>query len=174
MILAIDPGTNCLGYAIFTKEGNLLKAGSIKPVKAAGSDRRAKSISIVSSLLTIASEYAIMLLAIEEPLLRGVANKAMERLLGMLELQFLKVPINYYAPMTIKATMGSGSYDKEDMFNALKKLFPKNALITSLKGDFDAIDAICAGITYFNKSAGIKVKFKKKQNKKQRKKGCNK
>jgi len=152
MILAIDPGTNKLGVALFTNSSHFLVAFSIQ-AESKSPNRRERSVYIINKLVDYVTELQPedLEIALEEPLLRGNSNKAMERLLGMIEFVFKNYLIHYYAPMTVKAAMGSGSFDKDQMYNALIEVMPDNTRIEALKGDYDAVDAVCIGLTHFKK-----------------------
>lgn len=157
MLLAIDPGTNSLGWAVFNDQEELLAAGSIQP-KTKNSDRKTRSIEIIDQLIMenlrlFSINTPISVVALEEPMLRGLSNNAMQRILGMIEYVLQSKKIIYYSPMAVKASMGSGKFDKADMYNAANDLLNMD-LVRILKDDDDAIDAICIGLTHFKKEAG--------------------
>lgn len=150
MILAIDPGTNSLGWAVFNDQEELVHAGSLRAL--GSKDRLQRSLDIIRAFKFM--EWSPKVVVLEDPLLRGMSNNAMQRILGMIELTVSPVPIKYYSPMTVKAAMGSGTLDKAGMLASLQELMPANPVVAAVASDHDAIDAICIGLTHFKKEAG--------------------
>lgn len=155
-LLAIDPGSNHIGVALF--ENNQLVWARTVSTKL--KDRYDRTKDILTNLMT-ALETANPLVDVnrdnfsiicEEPTMRGKANISMQRVLGGLE--FLMTPkMSYIHPMTLKANLGSGSLDKLEVALAAGELLftdtEKDILADLIaKEEFDATDAVAIGISH--------------------------
>lgn len=91
----------------------------------------------------------------EEPTLQGKASLAMNRLLGGLEVLF-ETKMKYVSPMTVKAKMGDGRWDKLEVAlgagEFLKTEEEREILADCItREDWDSTDAIAIGLTHFIK-----------------------
>lgn len=164
-LLAIDPGTKSMGLALY-EDGILLEAGSIKPTG------RADRLARIENLIDRFAEYLYFrkpeMLIVEDPLLKGVSNAAMERLKGSIEATSqivcgwmnenytLHKDLIYLAPTFVKKHMGHGHMEKDEMAAVAKKwaVNPTEKEIVEemiQQGDFDATDAICIGLAFLNR-----------------------
>lgn len=147
-LLAIDPGSNKLGLAIFVNgvlaETKTLVTREIDPLK-----RRLDMAVQLSEYVDKANKIAS-----EEPLLLGRNNNGMQRLLGILE--FVTAgDIQFVHPMTLKAFTGSGSNDKLDMALAVGErlsTFEQEILAEAITNEaWDETDAIAVGLWAINR-----------------------
>jgi len=151
-ILAIDPGSNTFGYAIFS-DGQLIDAGSYSTIK---SDRLEKMFDIVSKIADLIFTYEPDTVVSEEPLLQGKSNTSMQRLLGWTEclaFHLNEYTIQYIPPMSVKAYFGSGKFDKLELAIAVKRHLIKSDIFDKLvqAQAWDATDAVAVGLMYIEK-----------------------
>lgn len=149
-LLAIDPGSNKCGLAIF-EDGNLKETLTLTSNETTPLHRRLDMAWQLEECLK-----TVDIVVSEEPLLLGRNNNGMQRLLGYIE--FLtyesQVILHFRHPMTIKKAMESGSSDKLDIALAAGR-FVKTDKEQDLIADaisreaFDETDAVCVGLTYF-------------------------
>lgn len=151
-LLAIDPGSNKLGYAIFNNE-ELIELGHFKSTTETPLKRR---LQMADELAKTLDSYD--LIACEEPTLQGRNNIGMNRLLGYIEYLAHQsiLDVSFVHPMTLKKFTGNGSSEKLDMAlaagNMLKTDKEKELLAMAIeKEDFDATDAACVGLWFLNK-----------------------
>lgn len=161
MIIAIDPSSSSLGYALFTKAGDLVAAGSVKSTLPGGALKR---FEITTKLAEAVKRDPLTTLVCEEPKLGGrwqtASQTGMDKLLGQLEFWFLDnygvSEVSYFHPMTIKAQIGgSGKASKLDVAlgagEFLSSEDEKEVLAKLIdEEDFDATDAIAVGLTHIN------------------------
>lgn len=173
-LLAIDPGTNKLGIALF-QDGKLIQTETITTKS---KERYERTIDICGGLMTaldkapVGFDYNIadsMTVVCEEPMMQGKANTAMQRLLGALE--FLMSPrMNYIHPMTMKKVIKSKTADKEDVKTAVIKLVSDSEVAKHealfLSQRYDEIDAVGIGLAYMIQNKLIEVKTAKPKKKK--------
>ena len=160
VLLALDPSTNCTGWAVF-HDSVLVESGSL-PANTKD-DRWARQKTILDKLsLMLDSELDIYKVDVnesagytvvsEEPMIQGRNGLAIHKFLGALERVF-SVPINYIHPSTVKKVMGSGKLDKLEVALAAGRLLKtseeqdKIAELIS-EEDFDATDAIAIGLCF--------------------------
>lgn len=170
ILLAIDPGTNAMGIAIF-KNDLLVEAGTIH---GKGKDRLTRIENMLDRLAEVMYFRKPDILAVEDPLLKGKANAAIERIKGSIE-ALAQVIINwnfgtftlhrdlyYYGPTHVKRGMGHGDLDKPEMAKAALEL-ARDAMEMEIIGrlidaqDWDATDAICIGLVHLKRGvfAGV-------------------
>jgi Holliday junction resolvasome RuvABC endonuclease subunit len=104
-LLAIDPASNKCGVAIFENE-RLKKTLTLISKANTPLSRR---LDIIYQLVPFIATADIIVS--EEPMLLGRNNNGMQRLLGMIE-KISEGQVVFYHPMTIKASLKSGSADK--------------------------------------------------------------
>lgn len=163
-MIAIDPGTNSMGFAIFNSLSLLVRAGS---VIGKGSERQSRTHDIICKLSLEIDGHDEDQVVSEEPLLRGKANKAMERLLGRIEFLFSPKSIEYISPTSVKKGMGHGTFDKSQVKTGVLKLLSleEREVVTGRLHDSDMMDAVAVGLVYLNrvnKHAETKVRKKKR------------
>jgi hypothetical protein len=162
LLIAIDPGSNKLGVAIF--EDNILLNAITFKAKAGESLARFEDLTgqfcewMDHSPYVSRNKSAIL----EDPLLQGKANNVMQRFIGFLlydllyycELQIPRDKIYFVHPSTVKSRFGSIDKDKLAVaayqeLNEAEQLII-NPLIDSK--DFDATDAIAIGLTHLRRT----------------------
>ena len=147
-LLAIDPGSNSMGVALF-EAGRLVAATSLKSDKISPLERRLDMAHKIKDVVDISHKFTS-----EEPLLLGRNNNGMQRLLGYIEL-ITEGKVEMIHPMTLKKIMGSGSSDKLDMALAAGDMLTdtEQEIMAKLiaNEDFDATDAVCVGLAYLKK-----------------------
>lgn len=158
MLISIDPASSSLGYALFL-EGLLVEAGSVKSSFTPPYKRR---FDIINELHIKTYTYSPSVLVCEEPKLGGrfqtASQTAMDKLLGQIEYYFLNdrevEEIFYYHPMTLKAQIGgSGKSSKLEVALGAGEILrsdKEKEIVAKLieAEDFDATDAIAAGLTH--------------------------
>lgn len=152
-LLAIDPGSNKTGVALF-RDGVLVATGTFT----GNGERAERTFEIVESLLNyIPSNVSYVVM--EDPLLKGKSNNSMQRFIGALELALLREyrlkQVSYIHPQTVKKMMGAGQ-DKKDMawaaFKMLESDAEKDILTAAIEREaFDETDAVAIGLTYLVK-----------------------
>lgn len=168
-LLAVDPGTKSMGIALY-EDGVLVEAGSIKPTG------RADRLARIENLIDVFAEYLYFrkpeMLIVEDPLLKGVSNAAMERLKGSIEATSqivcgwmnenysLHKDLIYLAPTFVKKHMGHGQMEKEDMAKiaaawAVTHHEREVILEKIAENDMDATDAICIGLAFLNRKEPV-------------------
>ena len=160
-LIAIDPSTKATGYAIYNN-GCLMAAGSCTSEK---KNRVARTLEITVKFEDILMSYSPNSVAFEDPMLKGRANSAMQRIIGALELGVLNnthTPIDmfyYYNPGTVKKQVsGDGRADKFEVALSAGELLKTEAekeILAKMMDleDFDACDAIAVGLTHFKVTA---------------------
>lgn len=163
MLLAIDPGSNSLGWAVFSN-GVLFRAGSIKT--AITKNRLRRFEMIIEGLENLFKAYPYCrAVVIEDPFLRGSGNNTMEKIKGSIESLFFLLGakprslvdrVHYIPPTTLKKYFGSGDLDKKQMAvkarSHLSTPAEKKLLNEFIKiEDFDATDTICLGLCFLEK-----------------------
>lgn len=155
-LVAIDPGTNAIGVALF-KGTRLIEARTIS----ASGQRYLRTKTIIKNLMAYLTENVPeefnwevegLTVVCEEPLLRGKSNTAMQRLLGQLEFLF-QAQIHYFAPTQVKKAMGAGTLDKFEVAlaaGAMLETDEEQIIMADLiiKEEWDATDAVAIGLTY--------------------------
>lgn len=157
LTLSIDPGTKCCGYALF-KNQQLIEAGSVSAD--ANLERYARTKTILESLIRRIdqTEFKVDLtenqqLICEEPVTKGFASLALNRLLGQIELAFTNEPV-YIKPTAVKKAMGKGSLEKKDVRKAVLTLLDDKEVRRingNISMDFDMFDAIAVGLTHLGR-----------------------
>lgn len=153
-LLAIDPGSNTLGWAVFV-DGMLVNADSYSTMK---SNRIEKMFDMVSRLAELIFDYDIDVIVSEEPLLQGRSNTSMQRLLGWTECMAYHLngyEINYIAPMSVKAYFGSGKFEKPELAKAISRYLTYSKIFDILikNQKWDATDAVAIGLMFIKKEA---------------------
>lgn len=151
-LLAIDPGSNTLGWAIFV-DGLLVNADSYTTLK---SNRIEKMFDMVSRLSELIFDYSVDVIVSEEPLLQGRSNTSMQRLLGWTECMAYHLneyEINYIAPMSVKAYFGSGKFEKPELATAVRRHLTDTGQFDNLiqAQKWDATDAVAIGTMFIEK-----------------------
>lgn len=157
LTLSIDPGSRVMGFALF-KNSVLLEAGSVSAD--AKLERYARTKTILENLIKRIdqTEFKVDLTAnqqliCEEPVTKGFASLALNRLLGQIELAFTNEPV-YIKPTSVKKAMGKGSLEKKDVRKAVLMLLDTKELARIDGGksmDFDMFDAIAVGLTHLGR-----------------------
>lgn len=154
-IIAIDPSTKAVGYAIFY-DNVLVAAGSCTSVR---KERLARTVEIALKFQGVLDQYTPDCAAFEDPLLKGRANNAIQRIIGALELSLFNYGIkfdkvNYYNPGTVKkAVTGDGRADKFEVAISAGEKFEtakEQEILAKMidEEDFDACDAVAVGLTH--------------------------
>ncbi len=142
-LLAIDPGSNKLGLAFFIS-GCLIATKTLLTDKQTPLERR---LDMADKLAVFTEE--VDNIASEEPLLLGLNNNFMQRLLGYIEL-LTEGRVKMVHPMTLKKFTGSGSSDKLDMALAIGEKLneaEQNILADAVNREaFDETDAVAVGL----------------------------
>ena len=165
-LIAIDPATKKLGYAVFDK-GVLEETGTLEAYDKNRLNRSMELISRIALIIRevrysiIDSEDSIKTVVIEDPMLRGKANTTMQRFIGALEFSILdNAPasiffksIHYIRPTTVKRAMGHGRYDKLEVALGAGELLTtdkeKEILADAVDREaWDETDAVAIGLTY--------------------------
>lgn len=172
-LLAIDPGTNKLGLAVFHDE----KLIATKTIKTKEVERYKRTQDIFTNLIVYLNMHYSELridnnrtdytFVCEEPAMQGKANTVMQRLLGGLEAMIAAQP-NYIHPMTLKSRLGSGKLEKIEVAKAALKLLKTTEEKLKVKQlineeRFDETDAVALGLAFFIKSKDAKKKKKGKK-----------
>lgn len=167
VILAIDPASSSLGYALFHYEDSLelIEAGSLKASKKDPSERR---FQMVTNLIEKIEETPHVV-SCEEPKLGGrfqtASQTGMDKLLGQIEYAFKirthgGVTLCYYHPMTIKAQVGgSGKATKLEVALGAGQMLLElgdirgQEMVAELVDDedYDGTDAVAVGLTWYKK-----------------------
>lgn len=159
-LFSFDPGTRSAGWALF-EDGLLSKAGL---VTASHIDNRwQRTRKIIKELLDLGI-LEVDTLVSEEPVFRGAACVAFNRMIGAME--FLREdPIVYYKPTAIKKCMGAGTLSKEDLAAQVVTLLSETELevIKPYLNQHDVTDAIAIGLTALGRHC---KKFKEEQREK--------
>lgn len=156
-LLAIDPGTNSTGLALF-QDDKLITAGSVHA--SATAERYIRTKVILNQLLAYSSGYGFkrthetkQILACEEPVTKGHASVALNRLLGGIEALFENKPL-YIAPTAVKKAMGKGTLDKKEVKLAALTILTEDERAVLISGDdYDMYDAIAIGLTALGRHA---------------------
>lgn len=158
ILLAIDPGSNKTGVALFKGK----KLQSTETFEAPG-ERPDRTASIVKRLILKHKMQSISIIVMEDPLLKGKANNSMQRHIGALEHALLAhyklKKVEYIYPQTVKAILKAGQ-DKKDMAWAAYKLLTTDEEKDILAGaiereEWDATDAVAIGLAYFKQTEKI-------------------
>lgn len=167
-LLAIDPASSSMGYALFNDEGILIEAGTLE-AGGTGAHRRLDMAGQLGDILDRAPKDGyIKTIAMEEPKLSGryqsKSQSSMDKLLGHIEFVCLTSgfdaydrEIYYYHPMTVKSFCGHGSKDKLEvaMFcGEWVETEREKELIAKLidNEEWDATDAIAVGLLHIDRT----------------------
>lgn len=160
--LAIDPGNNKTGFAYFNEAYKLLDVGhlDVEHLDSIHNKRHAIGAGLGALKYYLERQYGDRPIRVicEEPIMQGKANQQMQRLLGVAE-TFFDHPFHYYNPLTVKATMGSGRFEKPEVAKAVSTYVAMSAtegaqkayLSAVDKKNWDMTDAIAIGLTHFIK-----------------------
>lgn len=167
--LAIDPATKKLGLALFLDT----KLVYTETLEAKAGDRLQRAASLIDQLAEVLWFRSPDIIVVEDPLLQGKANNAIQRIIGSIEALSEAVNYwqkersiaepglyNYIPPMTVKKYMGSGSLDKLEVAMAAAKFLDQSGqdrvaeLI--LQEAWDETDAVAIGLTWFLQRGVIK------------------
>lgn len=148
-LLAIDPGSNKTGIAVF-EDGSLTATLTITTKETDPVKRRFSILSILAEILPTYDSVAS-----EAPMLLGANNNGMQKFLGVLE-YLTKTKISFFHPMTVKKFMGAGKMDKLEMALSAGEMLrtdaEKETLARAISDEaFDETDAICVGLTYLGR-----------------------
>jgi len=167
-IIGIDPGskTSPTGVAV-VKDNEVLYFLKLIPTgaKNVGEELHNLTLQLKTQVYNIMGELGDLSkwdIASEEPFLQGLANKRMNRFLGVLEMTLFEIgfnKINYIHPTSMKKLVtDSGRADKIMIANAVKECYSDpNGLIESavLNEEWDLTDALGVARAYQRKG-GIK------------------
>lgn len=162
-LLAIDPGSQLLGIALF-EDGILTGASTLEITKG---ERLERVSCIIDKLAEVMNFFKPDIVVVEDPFFRGRNQSLFERMKGSIEAtaaiilgwptdRELKDIIIYISPTTVKKYMGSGSLGKLEVALGAGDLVhtaDEKELIANLidREEFDATDAIAIGLTYYLK-----------------------
>ena len=133
-ILTNDPSFTAWGYAVLDEKG-IIEAGCIKTAPEqkkrrirASDDRTRRASEIVQNLLKLIKDYDIKYILSEAP--HGSQNANAAIMIGMVAgittaiAECLEIPIEYYSEQDAKkAVLGKKAATKEDMIEAIDKLY---------------------------------------------------
>jgi len=134
IILTNDPSFTAWGYAVLD-DGEIIKTGCIKTAPEqkkrrirASDDRTRRASDIVQELLKLIDEYDVDFMVSEAP--HGSQNAQAAIMIGMVAgittaiAECKNIPIEYYSEQdSKKAVLGKRAATKEDMIEAIDKLY---------------------------------------------------
>jgi Holliday junction resolvasome RuvABC endonuclease subunit len=134
-ILTNDPSFTAWGWAVITPQGNILKTGCIKTAPEqkkrrirTSDDRYRRTVEIVQTLRNIIQAYNVKYILSEAP--HGSQNASAAIMIGIVTgitttiSECMAIPIEYYSEQDAKkAVLGKKAATKEDMIEAMDKLY---------------------------------------------------
>jgi crossover junction endodeoxyribonuclease RuvC len=159
-IIGIDPGLRRTGWGVIETEGNRLVfvgCGSVEPSDDLPLANRL--LAIHEGLAAVLGDFRPMEAAVEQTFVNkdGVATLKLGQARGvaMLAPAMFGIAVSEYAPNQVKAVVGAGHADKNQIAVMLKILLPKAEPKSA-----DAADALAIAIThaYHRRSASLRLK----------------
>ncbi len=152
VILSLDPGTNCTGYAVFT-DGKLKKYGMIEPGSSLSLGKRILSIHrrVCSLIAAYEPPEPSRLIIVCEDQYSGQNKKTamtLREATAVMRLAAAQYGVEFYlctATTVKKAVTGNGKASKQDVKDSVVL---KTGVPNDLKSD--VTDAIAVGIAYLD------------------------
>lgn len=151
IVIGIDPGTKTspTAFAVLN-EKTVLASVQVAYTKGAKSGKLLHDVE--QQLILLLETYPVDLVTSEEPFLQGLANKSMNRLLGVIEKCCWEqnVELRYISPMSVKKEIGgTGKADKLDLAKAVKRMVSDPDKIDKMieDEDWDKTDSIAIALT---------------------------
>ncbi len=169
IILAIDPGTNVLGYAVVEKVGKNIKALEVDVLKLNTKvDMSTRMKIIFDFIVEKINAYHPDILALEAPFF----GKNVQSMLKLGRVQGIcisaglsqSIPFVEFPPKRVKQSVtGNGNASKEQVFKMLAMM----NLISEQPKYLDASDALAVAVCYCNQSTlsdtGVNSKLEEKK-----------
>lgn len=152
-VLCLDISLSSTGYAVFDENSNLIEKGVIDThlIKCQDKEHHGeKLLFIFNALNKLEHEYSFSLILQERSFIQHpTASKAIQKVLGVIELLFNKKEIILISPKTTKKFLCNADASKDDMIEAINFNYDLN-LNNKNKGDNDIADAIALYHYYIN------------------------
>jgi Holliday junction resolvasome RuvABC endonuclease subunit len=172
IILTNDPSFTAWGYAVLD-DGEIIKTGCIKTAPEqkkrrirASDDRTRRASDIVQELLKLIDEYDVDFMVSEAP--HGSQNAQAAIMIGMVAgittaiAECKNIPIEYYSEQdSKKAVLGKRAATKEDMIEAIDKLYDVDW--TKVKYIDEAVaDALAVHYVAMKQSQMFKIRVRRR------------
>lgn len=149
-IISFDLSLTCSGYSIFKDDGTHIFTSSIETK--VGKTRPSKLNIIGTEVLKLKNKYNPNKIIIEQGFSRFAGStEAIFEVVGVVSYLFSDTEQIFYAPTTVKKTVGGrGNMKKDELRNEIFKKYP-NIVFKNM----DESDSFAVGQTYFIKEGVI-------------------
>lgn len=145
-IIALDLSLSSTGIAIFSDDAKLIEVCSVDTKSE--TEHQTKLKKIADALMELKIKFNPIKIIIEKGFYRFAGStEAVFKVHGVAQLVFWDIEQIFYAPTTVKKTVGgAGNMKKEDMRIVVSKMFPNVEWSNN-----DESDAVSVGMCYFMK-----------------------
>lgn len=154
-ILCLDVSLSCTGYAVFDNNGKIVDKGLIDTKNIKIKDKEIHSeklLCIFNNLNKLEHKYNFSKIIIERSFVKfNNATKAIQKVLGVIELLFNKKEIILISPKSTKTFLCNGNADKKDMIRAVNFQYNLDLKEEEKYKEDNIADAVALGHYYFNK-----------------------